>query len=298
MNSYHSAFPVVCRSGWTALALPLVVVFAAPANWPNWAFMWVLAFAIYLACKILTWSAASINGVPLGRQLAYLAAWPGLDAAAFLRSDPSHTPPRPTAREWTAAVLKTLLGILIFWTAHRWTDRTNQIVLGWAGMIGFVLLLHFGLFHILSCAWRSARIDARPLMDAPLRSTSVTEFWGRRWNTAFRDFTHQFLFRPLCRATSPTAALVAVFFVSGLVHDAVISLPTGGGYGGPTCFFLLQAVAILSEKSRPGRALGLGRGVRGWLFTAIALLAPARLLFHDRFVTAVVLPFMTALGAA
>ena len=161
-------------------------------------------------------------------------------------------------------------------------------------MVGIAMILHFGLFHILSCFWRAARIDARPLMNAPLRSTSVTDFWSRRWNTAFRDFTHQFLFRPLLGWMSPTSALVAAFFASGLIHDAVISLPARGGYGGPTTFFLLQAAAILCEKSRPGRALGLGRGWRGWLFTAVVLLVPARLLFHDRFISTVVLPFMKA----
>jgi hypothetical protein len=34
------------------------------------------------------------------------------------------------------------------------------------------------------------------------------------------------------------------------------------------------------------------------MFTAIVLLVPARLLFHDPFVKEVVVPFMRALGAA
>jgi len=66
---------------------------------------------------------------------------------------------------------------------------------GWLGMIGIVVTLHFGIFHALSCLWRRASVEARPLMHAPLASTSLSEFWGRRWNTAFRDLTHRFLFR-------------------------------------------------------------------------------------------------------
>jgi hypothetical protein len=74
-------------------------------------------------------------------------------------------------------------------------------------------------------------------------------------------------------------------------------VPAGGGYGGPTLFFLLQWAAILIERSRGGRKAGLSDGWRGWLFTTVVLLAPAPLLFHWPFVTGIVVPFLQALGA-
>src|SRR5205085_6806357 len=130
----------------------------------------------------------------------------------------------------------------------------------WVGMVGLVMALHFGTFHLLSCAWRSAGVEARPLMNNPLASQGVSEFWGRRWNTAFRDLTHTFLFRPLTAWLGPAGALLAGFGFSGLVHDLVISVPARGGYGGPTLFFVVQGVALLAERSAAGRRLGLGRG--------------------------------------
>src|SRR3954470_5701714 len=123
-------------------------------------------------------------------------------------------------------------------------------------MVGIILVLHFGSFHLLSCAWRSAGVQARPLMNRPLASIGVAEFWGRRWNTAFRDLTHRFLFRPLTARLGPRAGLAAGFVFSGLIHELAISVPAGAGYGGPTLFFCLQVPAILFERSRPGRALG------------------------------------------
>src|SRR5262249_27528747 len=149
---------------------------------------------------------------------------------------------------------------------------------GWVGMFGMVLILHFGLFHLLSCAWRSAGVVARPLMDRPLASVSVNAFWGRRWNTAVRDITHRFLFRALGARVGVRRAFFVGFVVSGLMHDLVISLPAGGGYGRPTLFFLLQAVAVFVERSKVGRWFGLGAGWRGWLFTAVVLAGPACLL--------------------
>jgi alginate O-acetyltransferase complex protein AlgI len=134
-------------------------------------------------------------------------------------------------------------------------------------------------------------------MDRPLASASVSEFWGRRWNRAFRDLSHRFLFRPLTARVGPQAGLFAGFLFSGVVHDAVISLPARGGYGLPTAYFIVQAAGLLLERSRPGHRAGLGRGLRGRLFMAAVVAGPAPLLFHAPFLTRVVIPFLQVLGA-
>jgi hypothetical protein len=267
------------------------------ASWPRWAVMWLVAVAIYFACKILSWRAAQTGGVPSWRVWAYLFAWPGMNADQFFAPAAKSATRPPAAAEWFSAALNLAAGAILFWSAKSWITPSRPILLGWAGMIGTILMLHFGSFHLLSCIWRTAGVDARPLMNKPTRSTSVSEFWGRRWNTAFRDLTFRFLFSPLSRRTSPVAALVIGFFISGVIHDVVISLPAGGGYGGPTAFFCIQVAAILFERSRLGKSFGLAHGLRGWLFTAVALLLPVRLLFHDPFVTKIAVPFMAALGA-
>ena len=133
---------------------------------------------------------------------------------------------------------------------------------GWMGMAGVVLTLHFGLFHLLSCAWRRAGVEARPLMNAPVVSESLGEFWGRRWNTAFRDLTHRFLLRPMTRRLGVRGGIAAGFVCSGLVHELVISVPAGGGYGDPTLFFAIQGIGILVERGRLGRSAGLAREPR------------------------------------
>jgi len=156
--------------------------------------------------------------------------------------------------------------------------------------------LHFGLFHVLSVVWRRAGIDAPPIMDAPIRASSLSDFWGKRWNLAFRDLAHTYVFRRLVGRLGISAATMAVFLASGLVHDAVISIPAGGGFGLPTLYFVIQGVGVLFERSRLGKRVGARKGVIGRLFCAAVILGPVFLLFHQPFVERVVLPMLTVIG--
>jgi hypothetical protein len=291
---------------WTAtlplVLWPAIVLAVVPDSWPRWLFMWLLAASIFAGCKWLTWRTAPPSRAPWRRHLAYLLLWPGLDAAAFLRSTPLEPAERPTRGEWLLATVNLSLGTILVWgivpsilglASSPWRD----LLAAWLGMNGIVLILHFGLFHLLSCLWRARGICARPLMNWPLAAQSVSDFWGSRWNTAFRDLTYWHLFGPLQKRLGAVGALLVGFLCSGLVHDLVISLPAGGGWGGPTLYFLLQAVAIVVQRSRLGRTLGLGRGWRGWLFTMAILLGPAYWLFHPPFLRVVVIPFLEALKA-
>lgn len=135
-------------------------------------------------------------------------------------------------------------------------------------------------------------MHAPPIMDWPILASSIAEFWGRRWNLAFRDVTRRYIFRPLVGPVGAAAATMAVFIVSGLVHDLVISVPARGGYGLPTVYFILQGFAILLEHSGFGRRIGLGHGFPGRAFCLAVIVAPLPLLFHMPFVEDVVVPML------
>ncbi len=277
-----------------------------------WQFMWLMAGAIFLGCKWLTfWSARrQIVHVRVGRALAHFFLWPGMDAEKFLRrpacqvhktreqalvsgaaeelsGNVSDRAGRMPALPLPSAVEKTLLGVVLLFGVARFADQ--PLLTGWIGMIGIILTLHFGLFHLLAIGWRAAGLDAEPIMEAPLRSKSVSEFWGRRWNGAFNRLALDFVFRPLARRQGIRIATLTAFLVSGLIHEPVISLPAGGGYGLPTAYFLLQGIGILTERALPQ--------IRGQIFTIVITAAPAFWLFHPPFVRNVILPFMKAIGA-
>jgi hypothetical protein len=270
---------------------------SALTGWPPWVVMWALALAIFVACKLVTWQLTQLSHAPVWRHVAYLVAWPGLDARAFLDTRPLSREQRAGAGEWLFAFVKVCFGAALAWGITPLVPAEYPLPRAWIGMTGVVFVLHFGLFHVLSCAWRAVGVDAKPLMNWPVLATSVSEFWSKRWNLAFRDLTHRHVFRPLTARWNARAGLVAVFFFSGVVHDAVISVPAGAWYGVPTLYFVIQCGALLVERTKVAKRLGLGAGWRGRVFTAIVLLAPAWGLFHPPFARVVVLPFLTAIGA-
>jgi hypothetical protein len=269
----------------------------APFAWPPWAQMWALAVTIYAGCKWITWQRTPAHRVRAWKHWAYLIAWPGMDASRFLEDGPEARPAPCRDGEWIGATVRLACGVALLFGVARMIPPAHPYLVGWIGMLGIVLILHFGVFHLLSCSWRRLGTDARPLMNHPLASTSVGEFWGRRWNTAFRDLTHRFLYRPATSWGGPRLGLVLGFGASGLIHDIVLSVPAHGGYGGPTAYFLIQGTAVVIERSEPGRRLGLGSGWPGRAFAMSVLLAPAGLLLHSPFVVGIIVPFMRALGA-
>ncbi len=284
------------RWSWLPLAALPISVGLLTNQWPAWVFMWLLAFSIYAGLKLLAFVPALANGnPPWRRQLGFLLLWPGMDAKSFL--DSARPVESPVVSEWAWAGAKMVLGALLIAGGASLAD--DYLLLG--GCIGFggiLVLLHFGLFHLLSCGWRSAGVDARPIMNAPILASSLSDFWGSRWNLAFRDLAHGFVFRPLVGRWGIAGATMSVFFVSGILHDIAISIPARGGWGLPTVYFLLQGIGVLFERSAAGRRTGLGRGWTGRLFCAAVVLGPVLLLFHPPFIERVAVPMLGAVRHA
>lgn len=262
-----------------------------------WALMWGLSIAIYTALKWMTWwrGRRIVGQVPLRRSLAYLFLWPGMDAPAFL--DIRRRPTRRTPCELLSALASVLLGLVLLFGVVRIVPSGMPLLAGWVGLFGLIFVLHFGSFRLLSIWWRWHGVAAAPLMQAPIASESVGELWGGRWNTAFHVLARDFVVRPLRVRIGTSASMLAAFIVSGLVHDLVISVPAGAGYGLPTAYFCLQGLALLFERAPAGRHLGLGRGLRGRLFAIAVTALPAFWLFHPAFVLNVVVPFLQVVGA-
>ena len=323
-------FRVGNPADWLPLLIPVSAAAVIGRHLAAWLYMWLLALAIFFGCKWLCLRRAHANGLTtsVSKKAAFFLAWIGMDAEAFFKKRSADTPVRsevidqqagspsnagatspspigweragvraivPT--EWALASLKILLGVAFIWAGARFALRINPLLAGWTGMVGLILLLHFGLFHLLALAWRSAGVPVTPLMRAPLLSRSLGEFWGERWNTAFNELAARLLFRPLLRPLGVRSATMVVFLISGLIHDLIISVPARGGYGLPTLYFLLQGAGVLFERTKIARRFGLNRGIRAHAWTLLMTGAPIFWLFHPTFVRTVILPFLKSIGA-
>lgn len=263
--------------------------FAAYPEIPRWVIMWVLVAVLFYAGKALIWTSARLR--PAGWQGAgWWLLWPGMDVERWTVKQVNREV-TPVNNLVAGALMNMLAGAGLLWGVARAFDA--PMISAWVAMIGLIFMLHFGIMHLLSAFWQAQGMSATAVMKNPAASTSLTEFWGRRWNIAFRDLAHQFVFRPVALRWGHTTALWMTFLVSGLAHEVVISIPAGAGFGLPTIYFLIQAVGISLERtlwqkrSRPFK----------WLLTHGFTLLPLGLLFHPPFVQRVMLPFFHALGA-
>lgn len=282
--------------GWMPLIVGPLLAVALRARLVPWVFMWLFAAAIFAGCKWLTWWHARRVGHVAGhwkRDAAYLLFWPGMDAQEFFHSAVER---QIAQREWFAGTAKTLGGIALIWFAAQVISLGHPMWGGWIGMLGLVLFLHFGTFYLVALAWQRAGVDVKPIMHKPLKSHSLSELWGKRWNLGFRALSHTWVFRPLSKRFGPVIATIGAFLASGFLHDLAISVPAGAGYGLPTAYFLVQGLGVIVERSETGQQFGLGRGVRGWLWTASVAIGPLYGLFHPWFVMRAIVPFLRAVA--
>ena len=126
-----------------------------------------------------------------------------------------------------------------------------------------------GLYHISTLVGRillrQSACQWPPLFNRPWTSTSITDFWGRRWHQLFRHVFVAFGSRPGWALLGQPGALLGAFGVSGLTHDAAVwGLGRGTEVRAVGGFFLLMGVGAALEhgfKKVTGRRVG---GLWGW----------------------------------
>jgi len=161
-------------------------------------------------------------------------------------------------------------------------------------LIGLSLILHFGILNVSAGFWRSQGADTRTLFKEPMRSVSLAEFWGKRWNLAFSEMTAIALYRPLKPRIGEKGATVIAFVFSGLLHEVAISVPVKAGYGLPLLYFFIQGILIITERKLESNGI-LNKDnkvmARCWVF--LCLILPFPVLFHVWFLKGIIWPLIT-----
>lgn len=274
-----------------APSLPAFLAFALLPAFLPWGPAWLRMGAAGLALLAATKAWITRNHLRAGGGFAPGAAWrwavwPGMDPKPFaVKADGCGFDVRTLDPAGAAIGLAVLLALGIL---PRLADAAPEIR-GWTGMGILVLAFHFGGFGLMAARLRGRGHPVEPMMGPVLAASTLTGFWGRLWNRPFRDAANRLVFRPMARRWGVPAATVLTFLVSGLIHEAVITVPARAAYGGPTAYFLLQAAGLLWERREhpaTGRLDRFTRRIRTW----IVLLLPLPWLFPRPFAAEVLAP--------
>jgi len=258
-----------------------------PAGFRMLAIIGVLLFAMKAVVSVEAVATGEAR-LSAGRWLAFAALWPGMRPGLFSTCGGPRLPGAGSLL--LRGLSRLLLGAGLVVAARATGSRLPATLLA---LPGLSLILHFGLFNLTAGAWRLAGVPAAPLFRAPLRSRSLREFWGRRWNLAFSEMTALGVYRPLKATAGPVVATVLAFLFSGLLHETAISLPVRAGFGRPLAYFALHAAAMLIERrlAAAGHAID-SRPALGRAWTIAWLVVPLPLLFHRPFLAGVVWPLL------
>jgi hypothetical protein len=229
--------------------------------------------ALGVVLVFIVFKALTMRRLAPGRAIGYWMLWPGMDARPF-----AETAPGAGAGLLAWGLSKMALGGALLLV--RTGVPELEVIRVFAG-IG--LLVHFGICDVLAACWRLRGVPVERLFVNPLASKTLGEFWGRRWNLAFHAVARDRVFKPVAKRWGAAAGVLATFFFSGLLHELLLSVPVGGGYGLPFAYFLLHGVLVTAE-----RRWGLG----GRVWTIFWVLAPAPLLFHPWFVRGLIRPLI------
>lgn len=232
-----------------------------------WEKMTLAVAGTYIVFKALTF-----RRLRPGRAVGY-ALWPGMDPRPF-----GETREGSGIAMLVWGLCKMALGAFLLTT--RTGVEAVDLLFVFAG-IGF--LVHLGLCDALAGFWRLRGVAVERLFPNPAGSRSLTEFWGRRWNRAFHVVVKSWIYRPVASRWGRVWGMVATFAFSGLLHDLLISVPVGGGYGLPTLYFLLQGGLVMAERRWK---------VEGRAWTLFWILVPLPLLFHPWFVEGILKPLI------
>lgn len=252
--------------------------------------LWGMKSVVYAQAR-----RAKAPPLSLGAWLCWVTLWPGMQPQPFadLRLA-ARSKSLDGARELLLGGARNLLCSAIFILVARWIYQSTGSA--WAAtppmLVGLSLGLHFGVFHLCAGLWRNFGVNVRAVFRAPLKSSSLGEFWGKRWNLAFAEMSAIGVYRPLQTRFGERAALVGAFACSGLLHETAISVPARQGFGWPMLYFALHGVLVVVERVLAKRGHPV-RGVWGRAWTLFWLLLPLPILFHRPFLEGVVWPLLT-----
>jgi len=107
-----------------------------------------------------------------------------------------------------------------------------------------------------------------PLYHMPGLSTSLAEFWGKRWHQLFRIDFHYAISYPLSLVFGRVGYVLGAFALSAWIHFAAVIAIGKGTDHGVNVTFIMMGVGILLENMWKKMTGKKPSGFLGWIWTA------------------------------
>ena len=129
---------------------------------------------------------------------------------------------------------------------------TPSVPLLWKA-ITFNLLVYLMASFImdLPASLVPASIALEAHFNEPYLSSSLADFWGRRWNLCVSSMLRSTIYDPVKKHFGPFPGVMATFFVSGVAHVQILYYTTGAISGEWLLFFLVHGVLVCVESLLP-----------------------------------------------
>ncbi len=178
-------------------------------------------------------------------------------------------------KELTLFTVITIVGYAAFYVLAKQVS-ISAISLSYLAIVPLMCLTKAGdsLFQILTLA--TTRYHLPAIHDAPWCSKSLSDFWGRRWNTWMSDWFREVV--NILPKWSRGLGVLGIFVFSGFIHEIMINLPlwlmTGAKVMGTMLmFFGIQGVATVIDRKYIA-PLGFQRLRRCFLWLSILIPLP------------------------
>jgi len=218
---------------------------------PRWTFMWTLAVAIYCGCKWLTWRRTPLHEKTLSGSAVLPAGLARARCAPFINTFRFPVKLRPNRGEWlfAAANLRLVFGCFSGWQGALLFIRS----IGPAGSVWsvFIMTLHFGLFHIVSCGWRSIGNKGGAVDALADPGAECQRLLGKPLERRLPGSYTSVYFSAVELQFGPRWAIVAVLFSAALFTTWLFPYRLVGVCG-PTLFFSLQCMALFLDAATSG----------------------------------------------
>ncbi|KAH7912043.1 membrane bound O-acyl transferase family-domain-containing protein [Hygrophoropsis aurantiaca] len=107
-----------------------------------------------------------------------------------------------------------------------------------------------------------------PMFDAPYRSASLADLWGKRWHQHNRNILISCGAKPMAYLLGRYSGTLGAFALSGIMHDfGLRAANRGSDFCSVGGFFLMMGVGVILERLWVGMTGRKVCGIFGWLWT-------------------------------